>query len=691
MSNVPEDPWGEHDTQVVHPNSAQFDDQVAIETWLQRAVEGIGGSHRDGQETMARLVVEAIQSGKHLLVQAGTGTGKSLAYLVPAVVRAAKVSQSQASGRTIVATATLALQRQLIENDLPRLMAALAEYLPRKVTYAVLKGKANFVCLEKFHRPVPDLDEGAVLFETSRSALGQQAKRLRSWVEQTHTGDRDDFPEQVDSRLWRSLSVTGRECVGPSKCAWGSDCFAERAKRVAVESDIVVTNHAMLAINFDDEMSLLPDHEVMVVDEAHELVDRTTSSLSGSLDANSIERAANLAKPFISQDLFGQLIELADSMTRTLESLEMHNAVMRLDPVPTIVREDLQTLERLFGQVYAGLQSASEDEPDVAAQKARAKGYLTEAMAATHVLGSSDADTVRWLDVTRSPTLHHAPLSVADFLSEALFLDRTVVLTSATLQVGGSMEATAGGVGLVDSKRWSAADVGSPFDFAKQGILYCAAHLPSPAAGISEEMLTTLAQLIDAAGGRTLSLFSSWRAVDAAAEHLEHYFSRRTDRPILVAQPSQPIVELIKAFKADPQASLLGTMALWQGIDVPGNTCTLVTIDRIPFPRPDDPVMSARSAKADQLGMSGFGTVSLPRAAILLAQGVGRLIRSSQDRGVVAVLDSRLATARYGASLRASLPNLWWTTETELVMESLKRLNLSAQTSESNVSDFTQD
>ena len=204
--------------------------------------------------------------------------------------------------------------------------------------------------------------------------------------------------------------------------------------------------------------------------------------------------------------------------------------------------------------------------------------------------------------------------------------------------------------------------------------------MPAPSSsGVAEEALDELGDLIDAAGGRTLSLFSSWRGVERAEEYLTVRFKGRSDRPLIVARKGDSVSDLVRRFKETPESSLLGTVSLWQGIDVPGNTCTLVTIDRIPFPRPDDPVMAARSARVDESGGSGFRSVSLPRAALLLAQGVGRLIRSTEDRGVVAVLDSRLANSGYGGMLRKSLPNLWWTTDKDAVISALSRLDESGK------------
>jgi len=270
--------------------------------------------------------------------------------------------------------------------------------------------------------------------------------------------------------------------------------------------------------------------------------------------------------------------------------------------------------------------------------------------------------------------LNIAPISVRGLLEENLFTGRPVALTSATLAIGGSFEPLAESLGCLPG--WQGVDVGSPFDHAKQGMLYCAADLPRPGRdGISEHALDQIAELIDAAGGRTLALFSSWRSVERAEEVLQRRLAGRADRPLIVARRGDAVAGLVRQFADDPRASLLGTLSLWQGVDVPGPSCTLVIIDRIPFPRPDDPVISARQELIDAQGGSGFTSVSVPRAALMLAQGAGRLIRSPEDRGVVAVLDSRLATTGYGARLRQSLPPLWWTTDLPTVIGALSRLD----------------
>lgn len=651
---------------------------IEITEALNAVIESIGGSPRDGQIQMANAVAQAFQTKKHLLVEAGTGTGKSLGYIVPALVRATDGVKPDGRNRTVIATATLALQRQLIESDLPAATKAFKEATGKEISYAVLKGRHNYICLDRFHRGVDGLDEDqdATLFQESKSTLGKQAKKLRSWVEETETGDRDDYQDDVDPRIWRGVSISGRECVGAGKCPWGQECFAEEAKAKAFSADVVVTNHALLAIHTIENHPLIPDHDAIVIDEGHELVDRTTTALANSLDHRDIGRAAGMARKYIGANIHDKLIELGDDLEDILNNISASGTMSRLETIPPAINIVLTGIRETAKAGVTELGSSSQDEMDEAAAKHRARSAMKELFDNAAEILTTDEHSVTWLDLSRTATLHHAPLSVAGFLRESLFGEQTVVMTSATLQVGGSMSATAKAVGLEDESDWTGLDVGSPFDYSKQGILYCAAHLPAPSSsGLPEEALDELVDLIEAAGGRTLSLFSSWRGVERAEEYLNLKFRDRDDRPLIVARKGDSVAELVRRFKETPESTLLGTVSLWQGIDVPGDTCTLVTIDRIPFPRPDDPVFAARSARVDESGGSGFRSVSLPRAALLLAQGVGRLIRSTEDRGVVAVLDSRLATANYGSVLRKSLPPLWWTTDKDSVTSALERLN----------------
>ncbi|MCX6459933.1 MAG: ATP-dependent DNA helicase [Actinobacteria bacterium] len=655
-------------------------ESTSLTAALDAVVEALDGQPREGQRMMAECVAATVGGGGHLLVQAGTGTGKSVAYLVPSILSA--VNDGPA---VVVATATLALQRQLIENDLPVIADALEPLLDRRPTFAVLKGRHHYVCRDKLLRGAPgssDPDEG--LFEpTPSSELGRQAVQLRTWIDSTDTGDRDDVGFSVDSRVWRGVSVTSRECVGATACPVGDECFSEKARAAAAEADIVVTNHAMLAIATVEGIPLLPPHRAVVVDEGHELVDRVTGAVTVELSVPHVDRALAVARRMLDPDTVDRVDDaIAVFRSELDERAEGSEGPTRLATITGSLVSTLALLRdathEAAAEVFAG---RDESDPEDSARRQRARAGLLEVHDVAGRLLMVSNYEVAWLEPGRVPALKLAPLSVAGVLRSALFDEVPVVITSATLELGGSFAPLAASLGL-DPGDFTGLDVGSPFDHAAQGILYTAAHLPPPGReGLPEEALDELAELVDAAGGRTLALFSSWRAVERAAERLRVWLGRRTGDdaiPLLVAQRGEPVSELVRRFAAEPRSVLLGTLALWQGVDVPGESCTLVVIDRIPFPRPDDPVMSARATAADARGESGFMAVSVPRAALLLAQGSGRLIRSVDDRGVVAVLDPRLVTARYGRYLRSSLPPFWQTTDGTAVRAALTRLDQGA-------------
>ena len=666
-------------------NSSSARSAVTVSQALQRAVVGVSGEHRPGQLAMAEAVAHTLAGERTLLVQAGTGTGKSLAYLTPAILYALGQSEhTTRSGPVIIATATLALQRQLVERDLPRLADALEPLLARRPTFAVLKGRHNYVCKDKLNRDAPEDDGDAALFETPRSALGRQAKALREWADSTTTGDRDELTDAVPAQLWRALSVQRRECVGVAKCAFGQECFVESARDAAREADIIVTNHAMLAVHLIEQIPVLPEHDAIVVDEAHELVDRTTSSATVELTGAAVDRAAARAGRLLDGDLVERVSEAAALLSSALDELvDSPTSTVQLRELPGQLFLALTRVREATSRAVAALTAERDGDSEDAGARQRARGALEEAHdIAGELLAMSERDVV-WVSATArgSAAVHLAPLSVAAVLRDRLFADRAVVLTSATVTLGGSFTPLAQSVGLSTEPTadFEALDVGSPFDHRRQGILYCPAHLPPPGPdGPTGAALAELADLIEAAGGRTLALFSSWRGVETAAEYLQAAFVQRglgDGIDLIVQQRGDAVGQLVERFAADESSCLLGTLSLWQGVDVPGASCSLVTIDRLPFPRPDEPVTSARSRAADESGSNGFMSVSLPRAALLLAQGAGRLIRSSDDRGVIAVLDSRLANARYGSYLRSSLPPYWWTTDRDAIRLALTRLN----------------
>jgi ATP-dependent DNA helicase DinG len=615
------------------------------------------------------------------MVQAGTGTGKSLAYLVPALVHGRKV---------LVATATLALQRQLVERDLPAVVPALEKVLGREITYAIYKGVGNYICLAKMNSEDPDPDS-EVLMEASY--LEKDAKRLHAWARTPGvSGDRDDAPE-VDRRVWAANSLSGRECVGADSCAWGSGCFAANAKAKAQTADVVVTNHTLLAIEIVDSHPILPERDAVILDEAHEFMDRTTQAVTEELTSSRVQRAAAMARKYMpgkfSDDFTNAADSFHDAMADYGEDVKGDFAKQgRLEEIPQSLEHPIRKIRETATAVAQALSADDEIlEPDALAERARVKGAVQEISTIAGKLLKMGESHVLWYEPTFS-TLHLAPLSVSQVLRSNLLTKTPVIATSATLTVGKGFDAMAKSIGFIvgedtdeevkddeiDPANLQMLDVGSPFDFANQGMLYLPKHLPEPSRdGTAPEVLEELGELIDAAGGRTLALFSSWRGVEAADIYLRRVLAERPIS-IITQKRGDAVAPLVERFSADEKSVLLGTMSLWQGVDVPGNSCILVVIDRLPFPRPDEPVLAARSSLADASGGSGFMQVSVPRAALLLAQGAGRLIRSIDDRGVVAIMDSRIVTKRYGQTLLNSMPPLWRTNDKETVRNSLRRL-----------------
>ena len=610
---------------------------------------------------MARAVAEAIEHRQPVVVEAGTGTGKSLAYLVPAVASGA---------RCVVSTATIALQDQLVGQDAP-LVAAGAT---RPVSVALLKGRSNYLCRQRLEELARDAaqpefatgtgtrteTDGPPSRRGAGSALADALAELRRWAEDSPTGDREELVEEPPAELWRAVSVGPDECPGAARCPSGDRCFAERARLRAASADVIVTNHHYYGLHIASGGTLLPEHDVVVFDEAHALVDVLGASCGVELSGARLRGLARrLAAVLSGSDVPGLLDRCAEDLDATLTS---RTGSRLTGPLGTELVAALVTGRDRAEQGIAALRKARPAAgTDAAARVERALvGAHAVVDAIDAVLEAGDG-RVLWVDGDHArPVLRVTPLEVAD-LVRPVWDDVLPVLTSATLP-----DAIVDQLGLPAGT--GVLRVGSPFPYRDQALLYCAAHLPDPRSEQYVKASTNeLIDLIHAVGGRTLALFTSVRAMRAAAEVARSQLAT----PILV-QGDLPRVALLSRFRDDAATSLFATMSFWQGVDVPGESLTLVVIDRLPFARPDDPVTQARREAA---GADAFRRVDLPRAQTLLAQAAGRLIRRADDRGVVAVLDPRLARNRsYRWQLVNALPEMRRTRDRDEVLAWLRQL-----------------
>jgi ATP-dependent DNA helicase DinG len=604
------------------------------------------GEQRNGQEQMVDAVADAISSGRHLVAGAGTGTGKSLAYLVPVIL---------SGKRTVIATATKALQDQLATKDLP----FVAKNMSQSFEWAVLKGRSNYLCLQRL-REMQKADTGQLEIDDVAPTVKAEVRKLVAWSGTTETGDQSELDWAPSPKAWQMVTTTGEECPGATKCPMGDPCFAELARRRAAVADIIVVNTHLYGTHIASGGVVLPDHDVVIFDEAHSLEDTITDTVGASLGPGRFLALARTIRQVLADDQL--TADLANSATQLTDVLAPYVDKRLPRPLPPALVDRLMMIRQRVDKANGELRAIDSDIGDVAQRKLRAQ------RAALSVLGDIDTaltyaeGMVAWVEgPPAQASLAVAPIDVGAVLTEGVWGVRTAILTSATIPPNLvhrlSMPAT-----VTD-----AIEVGSPFDYANNGLLYCATHLPDPRKpGYAEALHDELAALITAAGGRTLALFTSWKAMDLAHEALKGRLPFT-----LMTQRDLPKPALIEAFRKSPEVCLFATTGLFQGIDVPGATLSLVTIDRLPFPRPDDPLLEARRELA---GPDAFRLVDIPRAATLLAQAAGRLIRSSTDKGVVAVFDPRLNNAGYRWDIVNALPPMKRTRNRAEVEEFLQAL-----------------
>ena len=583
---------------------------------------------RPGQVEMAVAVDVAIQTRRHLVVAAGTGTGKTMGYLVPAVL---------AGKHVMVATATKALQDQLASKDLP----FLATHLGREFEWAILKGRSNYVCLQRL-REVQQAGRGQLELEDLAPTVKLEIKRIGEWAATTKTGDVAELDQVPSDRAWQSVSVSSDECPGASRCPMGEPCFAESARKKAAAADVVVVNTHLYGLHVASGGVLLPEHDVVIVDEAHSLEDIMSDTVGVQLGSGRFTSLSMTFKRILEDPkLIGSIAECGVAL-RT--ALTPHLGQRLPQPFPSELSDALLSGRQRIDTARAALLAINNDNEDVKQRKLRAQtqsGRLIE-----HIdiaIGEREGYVAFVSGGPEHPRLEIAPLDVGPTLRSGIWDQRTAILTSAT--VPSSLPTRVG----IPPERVDVLDVGSPFDYEHNAMLYCALHMPDPrSAEYAKAVHDELAALITAAGGRTLALFTSWKAMETAAAAVALRIPNR-----ILTQREMSKSALVREFSDTESTCLFATAGFFQGVDIPGRTLSLVTIDRLPFPRPDDPLLSARR---ELLRGEAFSQIDLPRAATLLAQATGRLIRTRSDRGVVAVMDPRLGKANYRWDIVKALP-----------------------------------
>lgn len=613
---------------------------------LEDVVEARGGERRSGQVRMARAVANAISEGSNLVVEAGTGVGKSFAYLIPAVL----------SGKTVVvSTATKSLQDQLAHRDLPFVADAIRD-LGRPFEWAVVKGRASYLCRSRFDEVFEGVSRQRDLFTEVSDDLPDELIAIVDWVDTTESGERDDMPLAVADEVWGQLSVSGTECPGKEICPSGRDCFAMAALDRAADADVVIVNHHLYGTDLLAEGGVLPDHDVVIFDEGHRLEDTLASAFGLELAPwrfHQLQRAARFLRgPLGSRRtdaLMRPLMAAAEVVAESARRLDAR----RIDGTDEELTDALLAAAASVAAVAGAARGATTVSSAQEGARQRLLRLCMHLQLDLEAAASSQDELVAWCE--RSG-VKLAAIEVGGRLAASVPETTSQIVTSATLSVGGSLVPLAHTLGLMDAEMMR---VESPFDYESQGRLYVASHLPPPNdPSFGDAACDEVSALVHAAGGRALVLTTSHRMVDRFSEALAAAIEHR-----LLVQGELPKRALIDEFARDETSVLVATMGFWEGIDVPGRSLELVILDRLPFPRPDDPLWQARRERAEARKQNPFMAVDLPRASMLAAQGAGRLIRSIHDRGVVALLDSRIASRRYGAVVVGSLPPMHATTD----------------------------
>jgi ATP-dependent DNA helicase DinG len=575
---------------------------------------------RPEQAALAAAVEHALATGEHLVAEAGTGVGKSLGYLIPAL---------ESGQCVVVATATKALQEQLLHKDVPIAAAAIG----RTVKVEVLKGRANYLCRRQL--------QGFQPFLMPDGRDGRAWEAMQGWLDTTETGDRAELDVEPSGALWSELAVGPDRCSG-RRCAFHSACFAEAARGRAAEADLVIVNHALYFAHLASGGGVLPEHDAVIFDEAHRLEESAASWLGGNVSraglrrlGADIERACREAQRTLPAR---QLDRVERTGERLLRAVAPGSGRKRLREVPA---EQALVLIDALADLSNVLQGQGED------LDALSRRSLDAAAQVEACLEPGELERVVWAE---PDILAWAPVDVSDELRERLWNDGpTAVLVSATLATGEDATFVRRRLGLDRARE---ALVGSPFDFPEQALIYLPRAMPDPRSdGFTERAADEIVSLLALSEGRALVLTSSYRALDAYREHVRG----RVPYDVLV-QGEAPRERLLERFRDEVDSVLIATSTFWQGVDVPGESLSLLVIDKLPFSAPGDPLHEARCEAVERGGGDWFRDYALPTAMLQLRQGFGRLIRGHSDRGVVAILDPRLRTKPYGRAFLGALP-----------------------------------
>ena len=606
--------------------------------------------HRPGQIKMAQAVADAIAENYHLCVEAGTGTGKTLAYLLPVIF---------SNKRVIISTATKNLQEQLFFRDIPFLEKALG----RKFSVCYMKGRSNYLCWNKLEA----IESETYLFSPQDP---EYLRMIKKWVHKTETGDRAELTELPDDALlWHRLDARRETCSG-QKCRNFDACFVTKVRQQALESDIIIVNHhlffADLALRQGDFASILPDYSVLVFDEAHEIEDAATQYFGVMISNYRIEELVRDAERALAETGAGsaflteQLAKLAERSKEFFGSFQSKEGRFVLQPLGSGlgVRRGLNGIDS-FSESYRALRTqlnvirASFSNVPVQSESidALARRSLEMENELGTILESESSEHVYWCEIRgRGTFLWASPINIAAILGDRLFSQiDTAILTSATLSTGGNFSFVKSRLGLAAAHELI---VPSHFDFATQAILYVPKNIPEPREeGWVRHACKELETILEASRGRAFVLFTSYSQMEQVHQTLKS----RLPFPVLL-QGEKSKSGLLDSFRNTPNAVLFATSSFWQGVDVQGEQLSCVVIDKLPFSVPSDPVTAARIAQINESGGNAFYDYQIPTATILLKQGMGRLIRSKTDRGILALLDKRILTKSYGRMFLRSLP-----------------------------------